>query len=116
MTMECKWCGRIRFDEAPFGLPDSVSLCLSSDDQQENACRIYELQAEVERLHAAGHEKDTQIVGWRNKAAMYQTEVERLRTLLSEWIAEADSGELDGVDLELMVMTDDALKPRGEEE
>ena len=44
-----------------------------------------------------------------------QAENKQLRTLLSEWIAEADSGELDGVDLELLRMTDDALKPRGEE-
>ena len=56
------------------------------------------------------------VEGPSNPIRQLQAENKQLRTLLSEWIAEADSCELDGVDLELMVMTDDALKPRGEEE
>ncbi len=75
--------------------------------------KLHHLQAEVERLTT---ERNAALAEFTDYCAVPRrerddalAENERLRTLLSEWVADADSGELDGVDLELMVMTDDTL-------
>lgn len=38
-------------------------------------------------------------------------EIRTLRSLLRRWVDDADAGNLDGVDLELMVESEEALEP-----